>query len=327
MKILITGAGGFIGSHLCEKLFEHGYSVKAFVHYNSFGSWGWLNTSIYKEEIEIVSGDIRDFDSVKSAVKKVDAVCHLAALIGIPYSYKSPLAYIKTNVQGTYNVLQACLELGVNRIIHTSTSEVYGTARQVPIKEDHPLQPQSPYSASKIAADQLCLSYYYSFDLPVVIARPFNTYGPRQSTRAVIPTIIAQLMDQDTDAIIKLGNLTPTRDLNFVKDTVSAYVSLIEADLSDVAGKVLNIGSGREISIYDLAHVIARLMGKKLQIIEEDERKRKTGSEVERLLCDSSLIRETTGWKPKFSLEEGLSITISWFKKNFHIYDSSRYHI
>ena len=327
MKILITGAGGFIGSHLCETLLERGYSAKAFVRYNSLGSWGWLDTSRHKADIEVVQGDLRDHDSVRAAVKGVDAVCHLAALIGIPYSYKSPLAYIKTNVQGTYNVLQACLELGVDRIIHTSTSEVYGTAREVPIKENHPLQPQSPYSASKIAADQLCISYYHSLDLPVVIARPFNTYGPRQSTRAVIPTIIAQLMDQGKDAVVKLGNLTPTRDLNFVGDTVNAFVSLIEADISAVAGKVFNIGSGKEISIYDLAHLISRLMGKNLQIIEEAQRTRKPGSEVERLVCDSSSFRKTTGWKPAFSLEEGLAITVEWFRENFHPRDPWRYHI
>ena len=264
MKVLVTGAGGFIGSHLTEKCVELGFSVKAFIRYNSKNNWGWIEQSKYKNEIEIITGNIRDYDSVFNAIQYCDTVFHLAALISIPYSYVSPLAYIKTNVEGTCNLLQAAKELNVENILMTSTSETYGTAQYVPIDENHPMVGQSPYSASKIAADQLAISYYRSFSLPVKIVRPFNTYGPRQSARAIIPTVITQILNGENK--IKLGNLTPKRDLTFVKDIVNGFIEILKTDR--LFGEVTNIGMNQEISIGELAHTIAELMGKESNIPE-----------------------------------------------------------
>lgn len=322
-KVLVTGAGGFIGSHLTEQLVAAGAEVSAFVRYNSTGDWGWLERSPVKKEITVVSGDIRDYDSVKGAVKGVQVIFHLAALIGIPYSYQSPLAYIKTNVEGSYNILQAAREQGVEKVVQTSTSEVYGTARFVPIHEEHPLQPQSPYSASKIGADNIALSFYHAFNLPVVVARPFNTYGPRQSARAVIPTIITQILNGQKE--ITLGNLTPTRDLNFVLDTVKGFIKIAETD--DILGEVVNIGSGSEIAIGDLAKLIAGLLQSEVVIKQDPERIRPGNSEVERLVCDNAKIKRMTHWQPQHSLEEGLKLTIEWLKENLQIYKPEQYNV
>lgn len=322
-KVLVTGAGGFIGSHLTEQLVAAGAEVSAFVRYNSTGNWGWLESSPVKKDITVVSGDIRDYDSVKGAVKNVQVIFHLAALIGIPYSYQSPLAYIKTNVEGSYNILQAARELGVEKVVQTSTSEVYGTARFVPIREEHPLQPQSPYSASKIGADNIALSFYHAFNLPVVVARPFNTYGPRQSARAVIPTIITQILKGQKE--ITLGNLTPTRDLNFVLDTVKGFIKIAETD--DILGEVVNIGSGSEIAIGDLAKLIAGLLQSEVVIKQDPERIRPGNSEVERLVCDNAKIKRITHWQPQHSLEEGLKLTIEWLKGNLQIYKPEQYNV
>lgn len=322
-KVLVTGAGGFIGSHLVEKLVEMGAKVRAFVRYNSKNNWGWLETSPYKDEIEIYTGDIRDYDSVKDSMKGIEVVFHLAALIGIPYSYISPLAYIKTNIEGTYNVLQSARELAVERVIHTSTSEVYGTAKYVPIDESHPLQPQSPYSATKISADNIALSFYNAFNLPVTIVRPFNTYGPRQSARAVIPTIIAQIMSGKKQ--IKLGNLQPTRDMNYVIDTVNGFIKIAECD--ELLGEVTNIGSGKEISIGDLARLISQLMGVEIEIVQEEQRFRPEKSEVERLLCDNTKLKKFTDWEPKYSLEEGLNETIKWMSSHLNMYKPEVYNV
>ncbi len=322
-KVLVTGAGGFIGSHLTEQLVAAGAEVSAFVRYNSTGDWGWLERSPVKKDITVVSGDIRDYDSVKGAVKDVQVIFHLAALIGIPYSYQSPLAYIKTNVEGSYNILQAAREQGVEKVVQTSTSEVYGTARFVPIHEEHPLQPQSPYSASKIGADNIALSFYHAFNLPVVVARPFNTYGPRQSARAVIPTIITQILKGQKE--ITLGNLTPTRDLNFVLDTVKGFIKIAETD--DILGEVVNIGSGSEIAIGDLAKFIAGLLQSEVVIKQDPERIRPGNSEVERLVCDNAKIKRMTHWQPQHSLEEGLKLTIEWLKENLQIYKPEQYNV
>jgi dTDP-glucose 4,6-dehydratase len=322
-RVLVTGAGGFIGSHLAEQLTEYGAEVKAFVRYNSKNLWGWLDSSPYKDKIQVDTGDIRDYDSVKAAVKDCAVVFHLAALIGIPYSYVSSLAYIKTNIEGTYNILQAARELEVERVIQTSTSEVYGTARYVPIDENHVLQPQSPYSASKIGADNLVLSYFNSFQLPVAIARPFNTYGPRQSARAIIPTIITQILSGKRQ--IELGNLTPTRDLNFVADTGQGFIRIAECDAA--VGEVVNIGSGREIAIGDLVRLIAGLLGTEIEISQKEQRVRPEQSEVERLLCDNTKVGRLTGWKSEVSLEEGLRQTIEWFKGNLELYKPGIYNV
>ena len=311
-RVLVTGADGFIGSHLVEKLMSEGCAVRAFVFYNSFNSWGWLD-SLSKEKlrgIEIFTGDVRDPNGVRTAVKNVDVVFHLAALIAIPFSYHSPDSYLDTNVKGTLNVLQACRDYDIERVIVTSTSEVYGTARYVPIDEKHPLQGQSPYSATKIGADKIAESFYRSFDTPVVIARPFNTYGPRQSARAVIPTIITQLLSGSKK--ISLGSLHPTRDLNYVSDTCRGLMSLAKCD--DAIGKEVNIGSGYEISIGDLAKLIISIINPDAKIISQDLRKRPKKSEVERLLCDNALIERLTDWKPKVPLKEGLIKTMEWFK-------------
>lgn len=320
-KILVTGAGGFIGSHLTERLVQLGYDVRAFVHYNSSSNWGWLEKSPYLDKIEIYAGDIRDYDSVRRAIQGCQEVYHLAALIGIPYSYDSPLAYIKTNIEGTYNVLENARLATLENVIVTSTSETYGTAQFVPISEAHPLVGQSPYSATKIAADQLALSYWLSFKLPVKIVRPFNTYGPRQSSRAIIPTIISQILAGNTD--LTLGNLTPTRDLNFVLDTVEGFISI--ARTARLNGEVTNIGSGSEISIKELAMEIGRLCNVKIKFRASTERKRPSQSEVKRLLCDNSKILKYTKWYPRYSLEQGLIQTIDWIKQNMNYYKPDLY--
>jgi dTDP-glucose 4,6-dehydratase len=320
-KVLITGAGGFIGSHLAERLTELGYSVRAFVRYNSNNNWGWLEQSSCLKDMEIYSGDIRDYDSVRKAMKGCHEVYHLAALIGIPYSYDSPLAYIKTNIEGTYNILENARLGNFENVIITSTSETYGTAQFVPISEDHPLVGQSPYSASKIAADQLSLSYWLSFQLPVKIVRPFNTYGPRQSSRAIIPTVISQILSGKNKLI--LGNLSPTRDLTFVKDTVEGFIEI--AKTNSLTGAVTNIGSSFEISVKDLAIKIARLLNIEIDFQTASERRRPENSEVEHLFCDNNKIITNTKWRPQYSLEQGLQQTIDWIKNNINIYKPDIY--
>lgn len=322
-NILVTGAGGFIGSHLTELLVEKGYNVKAFVHYNSWNKWGWLDTSFVKGKVEIITGDIRDFDSVFAAMHGCDTVFHLAALIGIPYSYVSPQAYIKTNIDGTYNVLQSARQLGVEKIMVTSTSETYGTAQYVPIDEKHPMVGQSPYSATKISADQLSISYYKSFDLPVKIVRPFNTYGPRQSARAIIPTVISQIMNGET--ALKLGNLSPTRDLTFVKDTANGFYEIAQAN--GLLGEITNIGMNEEITIGDLVQLIADLIGRKIEIISDEQRIRPDKSEVERLFCNNEKIIANTSWRPNYNLESGLKETIEWISKNLSYFKSDIYNV
>jgi dTDP-glucose 4,6-dehydratase len=321
-KVLVTGAGGFIGSHLTEALVTAGAQVRAMVHYNSAGRRGWLDQSPLKNDMEIVAGDITDGGSVSAAMQGRDVVFHLAALIAIPYSYSAPLSYVQTNIVGTLNVLEAARRLGTSRVIQTSTSEVYGTAQFVPISETHPLQGQSPYSASKIGADKLAESYFRSFDLPVVTVRPFNTYGPRQSARAVLPTIITQCLAGKT---VRLGSLTPTRDLNFVSDTAAGFMAC--AAHPDAVGRTLNIGSGREISVGDLAQLTASLIGADVRIECEDQRLRPPGSEVERLLADNRLAAEVVGWKPAVSLETGLQRTIDWFRVNAGSYRADVYNV
>ncbi len=308
-KVLVTGAGGFIGSHLAERLVEAGARTRALVHYRSDGSWGWLDRSSLKDQIEIVAGDIANRDSVRQAIDGVDVVFHLAALIAIPYSYHAPLSYVRANVEGTLNVLQAAKEAGVERLLHTSTSEVYGTARHVPIDESHPLQAQSPYSATKIAADKLVEAFHLSYGLPVVTVRPFNTFGPRQSARAVVPTIIIQCLAGKT---VRLGNLGPTRDLNYVLNIVDGY--LTAATSPAAVGRVVNLGSGREIRIRDLAELIGKLMDQPMKIETEEQRTRPEKSEVERLVADNTLARDLLKWEPHVSLEDGLRITIDWIK-------------
>lgn len=314
-KILVTGADGFIGSHLVEYLVRIGYDVKAFSIYNSINSWGWLDSlpPFILNEIEVFSGDIRDPNGVRTALKGCQAVLHLAALIAIPYSYHSPDSYVDTNIKGTLNILQAARDAGIAKIVHTSTSEVYGTAQFVPITESHPLHPQSPYAATKVGADQLALSFFHSFGTPVAILRPFNTYGPRQSCRAVIPTIITQIAAGKRR--IKLGALSPTRDFNYVSDTVNAFEKTLTSNAA--IGKIMNAGSGYEITIGDTAKTIAELMGTDIEIECDDERLRPTGSEVERLCADNSLLRTHTDWLPKYGGPEGfrrgLRQTIDWF--------------
>ena len=322
-KILITGATGFIGSHLTELCVDLGNNVTAFDRYNPNNHWGWLENSKYRHDVEVILGDVRDYDSVYSAMKGCDTVFHLAALIGIPYSYISPLAYIRTNIEGTYNVLEAARQLNLERILITSTSETYGTAQYVPIDENHPMVGQSPYSASKISADQLAISYHRSFDLPIKIVRPFNTYGPRQSARAVIPTIICQLLNGNNK--LEMGNLAPTRDLTFVKDTCQGFIEIHRSD--KLTGGITNIGMNEEISIGDLAHKISQLMIKEVEIIPNEERVRPDNSEVERLKCDNSKLLKNTSWKPDYTLESGLKETIGWFESNIHLYKSEQYTI
>lgn len=314
-RVLVTGAAGFIGSHLTERLVELGASVRAMVHYNALGSWGWLDQSSIRNEIKVIAGDISDRDSVRQAMEGREIVFHLAALIAIPYSYHAPASYLRTNIEGTLNVLQAARELDLERVVHTSTSEVYGTARMVPIDESHPLQGQSPYSASKIGADKMAEAFHLSFGLPVVTVRPFNTFGPRQSARAIIPTIITQCLVGNT---IRLGNLTPTRDLNYVLNTVNGFILAAEAEAA--IGRTINVGSGREISIGDLAQLIARLTGRPITIESDQQRMRPEKSEVERLLAENSLARELLGWEPAITLEKGLELTIEWIKANLKRY-------
>ncbi len=330
-KILVTGADGFIGSHLTESLIRQGYDVRAFVYYNSFNSWGWLDSSPsdIKKGLDVFSGDIRDPHGVREAMKGCDTVLHLASLIAIPYSYHSPDTYVDTNIKGTLNVLQAARELGVSKVVHTSTSEVYGTALYVPINESHPLQGQSPYSASKIGADQLALSFYRSFETPVAIIRPFNTYGPRQSARAVIPTIITQLASGKEK--IKLGALSPTRDFNYVQDTVRGFISIMNSEKA--IGEVINIGSNYEISIGETAEVIAEVMGKKVEIETDEIRLRPGKSEVERLWADNQKAKQLLGWQPSFGgvegFKRGMKETADWFSNpaNLAQYKTDVYNI
>ncbi len=322
-KILITGAGGFIGSHLVEACVANNLEVVAFVRYNSRNNWGWLEDANLKEGIRVVTGDIRDYDSVSKAMTGCDTVFHLAALIGIPYSYDSPLAYIRTNIEGTYNVLEAAKIQGVSNIIVTSTSETYGSAQYVPIDEKHPMVGQSPYAATKIAADQLAISYFRSFGLPVKIARPFNTYGPRQSARAIIPTIISQMLSGVKT--LKLGSLEPTRDLNYVKDTVNGFLAIASTDAFN--GEIVNIGAGFEISMGDLAHLIAETLDKEVNIAADNQRIRPANSEVDRLFCDNSKIVSSTGWRPQWNLKEGIIETAEWLQKHIHNYKPDIYNV
>jgi len=318
--VLVTGAGGFIGSHLAERLVEAGARVRAMVHYNALGLAGWLDQSPLRGDMEIFSGDICDADSVRRALDGVDTAFHLAALIGIPYSYHAPGSYIRTNIVGTLNVLQTARQLGTRRVIHTSTSEVYGTALHIPIGEDHPLQGQSPYSASKIGADKMAEAFHLSFGLPVVTVRPFNTFGPRQSARAVIPTIITQALKGET---IRLGSIHPTRDLNFVGDTVGGFLHAATADAA--IGHVINLGRGSEISVGDLVVLIGKIIGRSLRVETDDQRIRPDKSEVERLLADNGRAAALLGWTPQISLEEGLRITVRWFEENIGKYRASGY--
>jgi NAD dependent epimerase/dehydratase len=323
MKILITGAAGFIGSHLSELCVREGYDVIAYDRYNSNNDWGWLEYSELKSEMQVVLGDIRDYDSVNRAMVGCDTVLHLAALIGIPYSYISPQAYIRTNIDGTYNILESARSLKVTNVLVTSTSETYGTAQYTPIDEDHPLVGQSPYSASKIGADQLAVSYYRSFDLPVKIVRPFNTYGPRQSSRAVIPTIISQILHGKDE--ILLGKLSPTRDLTFVKDTASGFLAILQAN--GLYGEFTNIGMNEEISIGDLAQKIATIMGSEIHIKQEKQRLRPGKSEVDQLLASNKKILKSTNWTPEYTLEQGLSETIAWMRSHLDMYKPDNYNV
>ena len=322
-KILITGAAGFIGSHLTERCVQKKYPVRAFVHYNSLNNRGWLEHSPYKDQIETIAGDVRDYDSVYNAMKGCDSVFHLAALIGIPYSYISPLAYIRTNIEGTYNVLQAAKELQLKDILITSTSETYGTAQYIPMDENHPANAQSPYAASKVAADQLALSYHRSFGLPVKIIRPFNTYGPRQSARAIIPTFVTQVLNGEKT--IKLGNLNPTRDFTFVEDTIEGFLAIMQS--KKLFGEITNIGMNEEISVGELGQLIIQLCRKKIHIASDVQRIRPADSEVERLKCDNAKIKQATRWKPKYSLREGLKNTIDWIEKNSQVYKADIYNV
>ncbi len=324
-KVLITGSEGFIGSHLVEGLLAKGAKVRAFVLYNSFNTWGWLDT-LSKEKankIEIFLGDIRDYNCVYNAVKDVDIVFHLAALIGIPFSYYSQDSYVDTNVKGTLNVLQAAKRFKTERIIHTSTSEVYGTAQYVPINEAHAINPQSPYAATKASADFLALSFNKSFDLPVTILRPFNTFGPRQSARAVIPTIISQLLMGNK--AIKLGNLNTSRDFNYVTNVVEAFIKLAQSDGAE--GNAYNAGSGKEVSVEDLVKIIALVSGKKIRVIQEKTRFRPEKSEVMQLLCDFKELNNISGWYPRVSMEKGIELTYKWMKDNLDKYKPNIYNL
>jgi NAD dependent epimerase/dehydratase len=324
-KVLITGSEGFIGSHLTERLIELGANVTAFVQYNSFNNWGWIDTfdKNIKDSINVITGDVREYDNMKRAIKGQDVVFHLAALIAIPYSYLSPMTYVRTNVEGTTNILEACREYEIEKIVHTSTSETYGTALYVPIDEKHPMQGQSPYSASKIAADKMAESFYRSFNLPVTTIRPFNTYGPRQSARAVIPTIISQILAGKTE--IKLGSLTPTRDFNYVKDTAEAFIKVAESDKT--IGEVINAGSNYEISIGDTVKKIVDIIGKDVKIICDEERIRPEKSEVNRLWADNTKIKELTEWTPQYSIDDGLKETIQWIKNNMQYFKTDIYNV
>lgn len=320
-KVLVTGADGFIGSHLVEALVKKGHSVRAFCLYNSFNTIGWLrdlDTKILKD-VEIILGDIRDFDSIEKSVKGMETVFHLAALIAIPYSYVAPESYVDTNIKGTLNVLRASLTHSINQVIHTSTSEVYGTAQYVPITENHPLIGQSPYSASKIGSDQIAYSFYCSYGLPVSIVRPFNTYGPRQSARAVIPTIITQMLENNP--VLKLGNLDATRDFNFVQDTVNGMIAFLGN--AQTFGEVINLGAGTEVTIHDVVKVISEIMDQKIEIQVEQQRMRPEKSEVERLCASNIKAKNILSWSPKYSLHQGLELTCKWFRNHSESYSLS----
>ena len=321
--VLITGAGGFVGSHLTELCVERGLSVRAFVHYNAENRWGWLDHSPVRHAVEVIRGDIRDYDSVFHAMQGCRSVLHLAALIGIPHSYVSPLAYVRTNVEGTYNVLEAARHHGLERVAVTSTSETYGTAQSVPMAEDHPATGQSPYAATKIGADALALSYFRSFGLPVYVVRPFNTYGPRQSARAFIPAVATQILAGDR--CVRAGNLRPTRDLTFVRDTAAGYLAVVASEA--LVGGATNIGTNREISMADLVRKIADLCGVTVEIAEDPERVRPAASEVERLLCDNSRIRAYTHWSPAYDLDRGLQETITFLTENLSRYRPGVYNV
>jgi NAD dependent epimerase/dehydratase len=321
-RVLVTGGEGFIGSHLVERLVHEGAEVRTLVQYNAFGRFGWLDPAVHVE-VRVIPGDVRDAGRVGEAVDGCEVVFHLAALIGIPYSYVAPESYVQVNVEGTSNVALACRTTGVSRLVHTSTSETYGSALRVPIDEDHPLQPQSPYSASKIGGDMMALSYWHAFELPVAVVRPFNTYGPRQSTRAVIPTILTQLHGGATE--IRLGATAPTRDFNYVDDTVSGFLAVAACDRA--VGSVVNIGSGREVSIGDLVALLIRTTGGSAEVVVDPDRVRPAGSEVDRLLCDNTRAREWAGWTPEVSLEEGVRRTSDWVKENLHLLDTEGYAI
>ncbi len=321
-RVLVTGAGGFIGSHLAERIAQLGARTRCYLRYTSQGSLGWLAASPVRSELEIIHGDIRDYESVLQAAKDVDVIFHLAALVGIPYSYHSPRSYLQTNIEGTLNVLEAARRHETERLVCTSTSEVYGSALYVPIDENHLLQGQSPYSATKIAADKITESYHRSFGLPVSIARPFNAYGPRQSSRAVIPTIVTQALAQSS---VKLGNLHTTRDFNFVSDTVEGFIAIAEAPAA--TGKTLNIGSGAETSIRELTEAIFDLIGTKCSVDIEEQRLRPEASEVDRLCADSSLLRQLTSWEPRVPLREGLAQTVEWIGRNLETYSIGSYAI
>ena len=321
-RVLVTGAGGFIGSHLVDELLQKGAEVTAFVHYNARNDWGMLEGR-YSEStpnLSVIAGDVTDAQFVRKAVAEKEYVFHLAALIGIPYSYIAPESYINTNIRGTLNVMQACLDNDVTRVVHTSTSEVYGTAQYTPIDEKHPLQGQSPYSASKIGADKIAESFFCSFELPVTTIRPFNTFGPRQSTRAVIPTIITQVLTGNT---VKLGSLTPIRDLTYVTDTANGFIKLAES--KKTVGKTINTGSGRGVTIGELADIIIHQINPKAKIVCEDKRVRPGKSEVMELLCDNRSARDLAGWKPRYTLEEGLSSTVTWIKEHIALYKPGLY--
>lgn len=320
-RVLVTGAEGFIGSHLVDELLERGAEVRALVHYNPFGKFGWLQERA--DDVDILPGDVRDGERVARVVDGMEVVFHLAALIGIPYSYDAPESYIQTNVMGTYNVLTAARRAGVARMIQTSTSEVYGTARSVPIDESHPLQPQSPYSASKIAGDMLALSFHHSFGLPVAVVRPFNTYGPRQSARAIIPAVLTQLFSDSGE--IRVGATSPTRDFNFVTDTARGFLAVAECE--QALGQVVNVGSGREISIGELVDLLVTMSGRNTRVVSDSDRLRPAGSEVERLLCDNRRALAWAGWKPEVTLEEGLHRTAEWVRTNPRPSNASKYQV
>jgi NAD dependent epimerase/dehydratase len=323
-KVLVTGAEGFIGSHLIERLVELGADVTALVQYNSFNNWGWIDTfpKEIKKQINIFAGDIREYDNISKVIRGQEIVLHLAALIAIPYSYQSPAAYVRTNIEGTLNIMQACLDHGIEKVVHTSTSEVYGSAVYVPIDENHPLQGQSPYSASKIGADKIAESFYRSFDLPVAIIRPFNTYGPRQSARAVIPTIISQAL---TGNKIKLGAMHPTRDFTYVKDTVEGFIEI--AMSPKTVGEIINVGSNFEISIGDLVKKVVSIIGAEIEVEFEDKRIRPEKSEVNRLWAENLKAKELIGWQPQYTVDQGLAETIEWFRNNLQTYKTDIYNV
>ncbi|MGB2698373.1 MAG: GDP-mannose 4,6-dehydratase [Candidatus Zixiibacteriota bacterium] len=323
-KVLLTGAGGFVGSHLVEVLAQKGAKVEAFVHYNSRNDWGmleWVDKKVL-DQVEVVSGDIRDSDCVRKITKDQDIVFHLAALIGIPYSYVNPLDVADTNIQGTLNLLLAAKELGIEKFIHTSTSEVYGTAQKIPMDENHPVNPQSPYAATKASADQLALSFYYTYQLPVGIIRPFNIYGSRQSARSVIPSIIMQVLTKDE---IKIGSLTTTRDLTYVTDSVKGFIQFAECD--KIAGEVVNLGSENEISVKNIIEIVEKNVNKKVKIVQEDKRKRPEKSEVQKLVSNSDKAKKLFGWKPETGIDQGIQKTITWIKDNFDFFKKEIYNI